>query len=63
VNKYKKGGRREEVGEEGVLADKACDHRANFDFFNANHIKPAIKDRSSPLESNGCIARKLVLIE
>jgi len=55
---------KENVRVKRVLGDGAYDSRANFNFLDANHIKPVIRVRSNSVpKSNGCIARKLAVIE
>jgi hypothetical protein len=47
-----------------VLGDGAYDSRANFNFLDANHIKPVIRVRSNSVpKSKGSQARKLAVIE
>ena len=47
-----------------VLGDGAYDSRANFNFLDANHIKPVIRVRSNAVpKSKGCQARKIAVIE
>jgi len=54
----------ENVRVKRVLGDGAYDSRANFNFLDANHIKPVIRVRSNSVSKNkGCQARKLAVIE
>ena len=55
---------RENVRVKRVLGDGAYDSRANFNFLDANHIKPVIRVRSNSVsKSRGSQARKLAVIE
>ena len=55
---------KENVRVKRVLGDRAYDSRANFNFLDVNHIKPVIRVRSNSVpKSNGCMARKLAVIE
>jgi hypothetical protein len=54
----------ENVRVKRVLGDGAYDSRANFNFLDANHIKPVIRvRRNSVPKSKGCQVRKLAVIE
>jgi len=47
-----------------VLGDGAYDSRANFNFLDANHIKPVIRVRKGSVPKNrGCQARKEAVVE
>ena len=55
---------KENVRVKRVLGDGAYDSRANFNFLDANHIKPIIRVRSNSVpKSKGCHARKIAVIE
>jgi hypothetical protein len=54
----------ENVRVKRVLGDGAYDSRANFNFLDANHIKPVIRVRSNSVpKSKASQARKLAVIE
>lgn len=55
---------RENVRVKRVLGDGAYDSKENFNFLDRNGIKPVIRVRKNSVpESNGCMARKLAVVE